>query len=235
MKAAAETDRQRWTRDTLEPALARSPERADRFTTISGRPIERLYTARGSRGRRLRTRHQRSGRVSLHARHSSDRLPRQAVDDAAVRGVRHARGHQRALQDAARRRRDRAERRVRSADAHGPRPRPRAGARRSREVRRQRDVARRHGNAVRRDCGRRHHDLDDDQLAGGDDLRDVSGGRRAAGRRLDDALGHDSERHPQGVHRAEGVHLPAAAVDAAHHRHLRLLLRGKCPRGTRFR
>jgi len=43
MKAAAETDRQRWTRDTLEPALARSPERADRFTTISSRPIERLY------------------------------------------------------------------------------------------------------------------------------------------------------------------------------------------------
>ena len=43
MKAAAETDRKRWTRDTLEPALARSPERADRFTTISSRPIERLY------------------------------------------------------------------------------------------------------------------------------------------------------------------------------------------------
>ena len=43
MKAAAETDRQRWTRDTLEPALARSPERTDRFTTISSRPIERLY------------------------------------------------------------------------------------------------------------------------------------------------------------------------------------------------
>ena len=28
---------------------------------------------------------------------------------------------------------------------------------------------------------------------------------------------HDSERHPQGIHRAEGIHLPAAAVDAAHH------------------
>jgi methylmalonyl-CoA mutase N-terminal domain/subunit len=43
--AAAAADRQRWTRDTLEPALAASPERADRFTTISGRPIERLYAA----------------------------------------------------------------------------------------------------------------------------------------------------------------------------------------------
>jgi methylmalonyl-CoA mutase N-terminal domain/subunit len=45
MKTAAETDRQRWARETLEPALAKSPERAERFTTISGRPVERLYTA----------------------------------------------------------------------------------------------------------------------------------------------------------------------------------------------
>src|SRR5882672_3999423 len=34
-----------WERDVLEPALAKSPERAASFTTISGRPIERLYTA----------------------------------------------------------------------------------------------------------------------------------------------------------------------------------------------
>ena len=59
-----------------------------------------------------------------------------------------------------------------------------------------------------------------------DDLRDVSRRRREAGRRLADALGHDPERHPQGVHRAEGIHLPAAPVDAAHHRHLRVLRDG---------
>jgi methylmalonyl-CoA mutase, N-terminal domain len=40
----AETDRARWERNVLEPALQRSPERAVLFTTISGRPIERLYT-----------------------------------------------------------------------------------------------------------------------------------------------------------------------------------------------
>jgi methylmalonyl-CoA mutase N-terminal domain/subunit len=45
MKAVAARDRQRWWRETLEPALARSPERTDRFTTISGRPIACLYTA----------------------------------------------------------------------------------------------------------------------------------------------------------------------------------------------
>ena len=44
MKTAAETDKQRWERETLAPALKQSPERAASFTTISGRPIERLYT-----------------------------------------------------------------------------------------------------------------------------------------------------------------------------------------------
>ena len=38
-------ERQRWERETLGPALERSPERARPFTTISGRPIERLYDA----------------------------------------------------------------------------------------------------------------------------------------------------------------------------------------------
>ena len=41
----AETDKQRWEREVLEPALKKSPERDVPFTTISGRPIDRLYTA----------------------------------------------------------------------------------------------------------------------------------------------------------------------------------------------
>jgi methylmalonyl-CoA mutase N-terminal domain/subunit len=44
MKASAETARQRWERETLEPALARAPERLPSFTTISAHTIERLYT-----------------------------------------------------------------------------------------------------------------------------------------------------------------------------------------------
>jgi methylmalonyl-CoA mutase N-terminal domain/subunit len=43
MKAAALTRKQRWEREVLEPALAKSPERNRAFTTISGRPIDRLY------------------------------------------------------------------------------------------------------------------------------------------------------------------------------------------------
>ena len=45
MKTVAETEKRRWERETLEPALAKAPERAASFTTISGRPVERLYTA----------------------------------------------------------------------------------------------------------------------------------------------------------------------------------------------
>ena len=41
---AAVTGKQRWERDVLEPALQKSPERKAAFTTMSGRPIERLYT-----------------------------------------------------------------------------------------------------------------------------------------------------------------------------------------------
>ena len=44
MKTVAETAKQRWERETLEPALKKAPERPASFTTISGRPIERLYT-----------------------------------------------------------------------------------------------------------------------------------------------------------------------------------------------
>src|SRR5437868_341538 len=45
MKTVAETGKARWERETLGPALKKSPERAAQFTTISGRPIDRLYTA----------------------------------------------------------------------------------------------------------------------------------------------------------------------------------------------
>ena len=196
MKAVAETDR----------------EPTSRFTTISGRPIERLYTAADVADVRVRARRERSGRLPLHARHPRHRLSRQALDDAPVRRA-----------SARRRRRTSATRRCLRAGGTGL------------------SVAFDLPTLMGRDpdhelslgevgkCGvnvtsladmetlfdgiapRRHHDVDDDQLAGGDDLRDVSRRRREAGRRLEDAFRHDPERHPQRVHRAEGVHLSAAS------------------------
>src|SRR6186997_87468 len=41
----AESAKERWEREVLEPAVAKSPERPIPFTTISGRPIDRLYTS----------------------------------------------------------------------------------------------------------------------------------------------------------------------------------------------
>ena len=46
---------------------------------------------------------------------------------------------------------------------------------------------------------------------------------------------HDPERHAEGVHRPRHLRLPAPAVDADHHRHLRLLPRARSPAGTRSR
>src|SRR6476619_5398182 len=43
--ASAETARDRWQREVLDPAAKKAPERPTPFTTISGRPIERLYTS----------------------------------------------------------------------------------------------------------------------------------------------------------------------------------------------
>ncbi|HEX7794953.1 MAG TPA: methylmalonyl-CoA mutase family protein [Vicinamibacterales bacterium] len=45
MRAAADTEKRRWERQTLEPALSKGGERSSAFTTISGSPIQRLYTA----------------------------------------------------------------------------------------------------------------------------------------------------------------------------------------------
>jgi methylmalonyl-CoA mutase, N-terminal domain len=44
------TAKQRWQREVLEPTLKKTPERAGPFTTISGRPIERLYSAEDMQG-----------------------------------------------------------------------------------------------------------------------------------------------------------------------------------------
>ena len=226
MKVTAETDKQRWEREILEPALQKSPERRGPFTTISGRPIDRLYTPDDLTDLSF----------PRDLNHPGDFPYTRGIHPTGYRGklwtMRQFAGFGTPEETNARYKTLLAaggtgpERRLRPPDAHGPRPRPRALARRSGEVRRQRRLARRHGAAVRRHHARRHHDVDDDQLAGVDDLRDVPRRRRKAGRRLADAVGHDPERHPERVHRAEGVHLPAAPVDAAHHRRVCVLRQG---------
>ena len=175
------------------------------------------------------------GRLPVHARRLSVDVPRQALDDAAVRRLRHRGGDERALPLPARPRPDRALDRVRHADADGLRLGPRALAGRGRPRGRRDRLARGHGDALPRHPARRGLDLDDDQLAGGDPARVLRRGRRGAGRPGRAAARDDPDGHPQGVHRAEGVHLPAGAVDAARHGHGRVLRARSCRSGTRSR
>ena len=72
-------------------------------------------------------------------------------------------------------------------------------------------------------------DLDDHQRSRRRAAAHVRTGGRAAGRRPARAARHHPERHPQGVRRPRHLHLPAGAVDAADHRHLRLLPRAAAP------
>ena len=44
MKAAAETEKQRWERETLEPTVKKNPETKKRFESVSLEEVNRLYT-----------------------------------------------------------------------------------------------------------------------------------------------------------------------------------------------
>ncbi|MCK7512742.1 MAG: methylmalonyl-CoA mutase family protein [Desulfobacterales bacterium] len=66
------------------------------------------------------------------------------------------------------------------------------------------------------------HDLHDDQSAGHGPLGDVLRGGRDQGRAADQDRRHDPERHAQGVHRAEDLHVPAGTLGEAHQRHGRV-------------
>ena len=78
---------------------------------------------------------------------------------------------------------------------------------RGRQVRRERELARRHGRGCLRDPARRCHDQHDDQRPREHRLGDVSPHRGGDGRPRISAGWDDPERHPEGVHRPEGVPL----------------------------
>ena len=203
----------------------RPPARARRAVHHDLRRAGQAPLHRGGPGRqRPGARHRLSGRLPVHARRVPVDVPRAAVDDAPVRRIRHGGGDQRAVPLPARPRADGPLDGVRHADADGPRLRQRALARRGRARGRCDRHARRHGDAVRRHPARRGHDLDDDQRAGGDPARVLRMRGGAPGRVARPARRHDPDRHPEGVHRAEGMVLPDRPGDADRHRHGRVLL-----------
>ena len=190
---------------------------------MSGHPIEPIYGPEDVAGD-VEEKVGAPGRVPVHPRPLPLDVPGQALDDAPVRRLRHGRGDQRALPLPARPRPDRALDRLRHADPDGLRLRPRPQPRRGRPRGGRRRQPRRHGAALRGHPAGRGHHLDDDQRAGGDPARLLRAGRRGAGRAAGEARRHDPDRHPQGVHRPEGVVLPDRAGDAPGHRHDRVVL-----------
>ncbi len=165
-------------------------------------------------------------RVSVHARHPADDVPRPVVDDAAVRRLRHGRRIERPVPLFARPRRQRIERGLRSADADGIRLRSSARRWGSGQGRRRDRLDRGHGGALRQDSARSRVDVDDDQFDRHHSAGALRVGRAAPGRGAGRAVGpggNNPERHPEGVRRPRHVHLPAAPFPPHRHRHLRVL------------
>ena len=215
------------------PRRGRGPrERKDEFTTMSGEPVKALYTEAdlppleqiGEPGEYPFTR-------GVYESMYRGRLwtMRQFA------GLRDGGGDERALPLPARPRPDRAVDGVRHAVADGPRLRPPEVAGRGRAR------------------GRGVDTLDDmETLFQGIDLGEVSVSMtinapaaimlafyvvaaeesRRPGR---PARRDDPDRHPQGVHRPEGVVLPDRPGDAPGHRHGRVVLDATCRAGTRSR
>ena len=128
------------------------------------------------------------GRFSLHPGHPADDVPRPALDDAAVRGLRDGRRIEPTLPVPSEPGRHRPECRLRPAHANGLRLGPPAGAGRSGTRRRGDRFDRGHGGALRRHPARSRLHVDDDQRDGDHPARALRRRRAAAGRRRCGAL-----------------------------------------------
>ena len=145
---------------------------------------DRRRSALDARHRRggLRARPRLPGRLSVHAGRLPVDVPGAALDDAAVRGLRHRGRDEPAVPLPDRARPDRALDRLRHAEPHGLRLGPPEVARRGRARGRRDRLARGHGAALRRDPARPGLHLDDDQRARRDPARLLHLRRRGAGR-----------------------------------------------------
>ena len=106
--------------------------------------------------------------------------------------------------------------RLRSRDAPRLRQRPSARRRRRRHGGRRDRLDPRHAHPVRRHPARPDERVDDDERRGAADPRALHRRRRRAGRPAREARRDHPERHPQGVHGPQHVHLSARALDADH-------------------
>ena len=213
----------KWDQGLVAKTLDKFPEQRKRFETVSGREVDRLYVPTADEESDYLDQAGLPGRVSLHARRAADDVPRPLLDDAAVRRLRDGRGVEPPLQ-------------VPAAagqtglcvafdlptqigyDSDDPMAAGEVG---------------KVGVAI-------DTLADMETLFDGIPLDKVSTSMtinataavllamyiavaEKQGVAPPRARRHDPERHPEGVRRAGHLHLPAEALAAAHHRHLRLL------------
>ena len=105
---------------------------------------------------------------------------------------------------------------------------------RSREMRRRHLFARRHGDSVRRYSARQVTVSMTINSPAPIILRCTWRWPRSRASTWSQALRHSAERHSEGIHRAEGIHLSAAAVHAAGHRHHRIRRTAHAPLQSDF-
>ena len=127
------------------------------------------------------------------------------------------------------------QRRLRPGDPPRLRLRPPAGARRRRHGRRGDRLDLRHPHALRRHPARRDVGVDDHERRRAAGAGALHRRGRGAGGEAGAARGDHPERHPQGVHGPQHLHLPAGAEHADHLRHLRVHRRSRCRASTRSR
>ena len=163
-----------------------------------------------------------SGPVPLHPRPPRHRLSRQALDHAAVRGVRHRRRVQPPLPLPARAWHHRPFRGLRPSHPDRLRLRRSPGRGRGGARGRGHRQPRGHGGPSRRPPTRAGLDLDDDQRDRRHPARPLRGGGPPARDPGGHALRHSPERHPQGIRGPRHLHLSARALPAPRHRRHRL-------------
>ena len=190
---------------------------------------------RRGRSRRARFPRHLSRQAAFPARPLPGDVCGAALDHPAICRLLDGGRFQRLLPAQSRRRAERPFDRLRSRHPSRLRQRPSARCRRRRHGRRRHRFDLRHAHAVLRHPARPDERVDDHErrrAAGAGALYRRRRGTRRAAR---EARRHDPERHPQRIHGAQHLHLPARAVAAHHLRHFRLHLGARCRNSIRFR
>ena len=193
--------RDRWRETLRAKALGAAPERRERFETSSGIEVRDLYTPADLAGLDEDRDLGRPGEYPFTRGRPADHVPQPLLDHAPVRRLRHRRGDEPPLPLPPRARPDRPLGRLRPADADGLRLRLAGRRGRGGPGRGADQQPGRHGRPARWPAARRGQHLDDDQRDRADPAGPLRGGGRGPGRAARADLGHDPERHPQGVHR----------------------------------